>query len=248
MSNTNFSPEDTQPNRVIRKESSTTTMNVCPKCLKDDQVQKVSAIVTSGTYTTVSQVPVQGEIAGHKIYGTAPQTGTGMTELAQRLSIDFSAKSVDEARKKVIEQDEKEFVKRYREKYPEPKDSQITTVLSVIGLMILAGVALLFFVSLFNPQNGFVPAFLFCCGVGVLIVLIPIAAKLNNPAKKVWTKNVREALVVRRKETSENYRQTIELARHKYSDLYYCHRDDIIFVPNETDWANSSEIMDFVSR
>src|SRR5687768_16706283 len=61
--------------------------NLCPKCSKDDQVQKVTAIVASGTYTTTSQVPAQGEFAGHKIYGTVQQTGTGRTELAQVLSM-----------------------------------------------------------------------------------------------------------------------------------------------------------------
>jgi hypothetical protein len=63
--------------------------NLCPKCLKDDQVQKVSAIVTSGTYSTTYQMPAQGEIAGHKIYGTVQESGTGQTLLAQQLSIDY---------------------------------------------------------------------------------------------------------------------------------------------------------------
>lgn len=60
---------------------------LCPECKKDDQVQKVSAILSSGTFTSTYQVPVSVQTENGPIYGNVNRQAENSTTLAKKLAL-----------------------------------------------------------------------------------------------------------------------------------------------------------------
>jgi len=59
---------------------------VCPKCEKDDKIQKVSAIYAAGVTKTNYQQPVSVQTENGTIYGNLDKVAVNYTELAKRLA------------------------------------------------------------------------------------------------------------------------------------------------------------------
>ena len=227
-------------------------LNKCPKCLKDDQVQKVSAIVASGTYSTTYQVPAQGEIAGHKIYGTVQQTGTGKTELAQTLSMP-TEKEWNEWKDKQLSQDE--IVKEFKRLYPEPqgeKNYQLKVGCLILGFIGLGcGFLSLFAVGLNSPSDFNIGICLSCIPMSFFPlswVVAKIIYEISNPKEhkdkfSEWSKSKVRFINEQRTATQVKASAAQRQATANFNMLYYCYRDDLVFLPEKNFAVESKEMM-----
>jgi len=236
--------------------------------LKDDQVQKVSAIVTNGTYSTTYQMPAQGEIAGHKIYGTVQETGTGQTLLAQQLSINYLSdkelkKQLAEARRRALA----EFNKNFKNNNPKPKISSTPTlgcakfvVFSIAGISLLCTLALPgSIMGLSGSMYSEIEKLLSVAVVSVIGLLITgtclvffvfLSKKFNNPQAgervREWNnKRFYEGNIVTQN-AEKDFMKIWNTGISRYQNAYYCFRDDIIFLPNEVKTESPSRFINFL--
>jgi hypothetical protein len=207
-------------------------MVACPRCHSQDAVQKVSSIVAGGTYETTYQVPAQGQLAGHTIYGTVTEHGTGQTELARQLSIPRSQKEWE----KLANDYATAVGKAFTQNHPAPKAGCFPQALQWVG-------GLCFFVGVY----GITTASSVWMAVGVVVFwsllgfgLYKLGQRLAPAARKEWELAIGTAKAQARMEANPQSNGRI-LSR--YDRLYYCYRDDIVFVPDEDRCAPSSDMM-----
>ena len=112
------------------------TIVTCPQCHKDDMVQKVSAIVNSGTAAVQYSVPASVQVQGQTIYGSVQKEGVSSTLLAHKLTLPSS----DDIRRQLDR------------RYPLPKVRGTPFHEVIIGVGLLIGLFVLGF--LFNVLFG----------------------------------------------------------------------------------------------
>jgi hypothetical protein len=192
-------------------------MVACPRCGSQDAVQKVSSIVSGGTYETTYEMPAQGQLGGHTVYGTVQQRGMAQTALAQKLNLDPSDKYWSQFADSYSKQAEKAF----KESQPPPMVGFWPRALLVVGFVIVLSGA--FFIPL---------AFV---GLGI----VWLSVRITPVERKEWDAKLAS--------TKEQAKQKVPQLRNKaltrWNELYYCHRDDLVFLPNEGLSAPSSDIM-----
>jgi hypothetical protein len=214
--------------------------NLCPKCWKDDQVQKVSAIVTSGTYITTYQVPAQGQIAGRTIYGTVQQTGTGQSELAQILGMP-DEKDWKQWREK--QPSGLEIRKEYDRLHPSPiKESKVQMGCTILGLLgIVLGIVVIGLLQ--EPTMGCGLMLLFPLSLGVSWSLYQIfTSKEKKQAWKAWKDERKEYLKSQESDLVGRLEGIQTRATSRFDKLYYCYRDDVIFLPGTNYCVSSKEM------
>jgi|GEM_PF-2637366 len=210
-------------------------MVACPRCGSQDAVLKVSSIVSGGTYETTFEMPAQGQIGGHKFYGTVQQKGVAQTALAQKLNIPRSEK----AWKALADERVKQAEVTYRRKNPVPKMGCLYPVVRLVGwLFILLG--MLSWTLENDPKFG-VPGMLATVAVGYLLGfgLVKLAPTFKLSDYKAWERD----LAVTKAQALQEGIQLRARASARWDRLYYCHRDDLVFLPTEGLSAPSSDMM-----
>jgi hypothetical protein len=209
-------------------------MVACPKCHSQDAVQKVSSIVAGGTYETTYQMPAQGQLAGHTIYGTVTEHGTGQTELARRLSIPTSKKGWE----KFASERVRSAGRAFEEHHPAPKSGWARTLMWMAGVCALIGL-LLGLPTACSPvaYQQVVPLVLLLWVVAFILQMA--GATILQARRKEWNKARNMAMI----QTRSGLIQGRSRVFSRWDRLYYCYRDDLVFLPDE-DWCvPSSEMM-----
>lgn len=212
-------------------------MVACPRCGSQDAVQKVSSIVSGGTYETTYEVPAQGQLAGHTIYGTVQQRGMAQTALAQKLNIDRS----DKAWNTFATERVKQAQKTYQEERPAPKKGCLPQVFSGSGWLTLGlvGLSLPELCGGVTGENLLVWLAAIAIGVLLGVGFLWLARKLTPPERKKWEADLAATRANTPKETAQIRAKTFS----RWERLYYCHRDDLVFLPEEHLSAPSSGMM-----
>lgn len=189
--------------------------NLCPRCFKDDQAQKVSSIVSSG-YVSSYSGPLQ-------------------TELAQKLQIDKS----DVAWNKFTHKYSTEKMIEFSKQFPSPEmgwKAKIALIL-FLAILCLGALALLVFSSSM--------VYSFSIG-GIMIIALVFTYKSmqanQTPEYKEWQKKFNDTRSQYEKEANQIKQRTFR----RWNNLYYCYRDDIVFLPDENLKSSPSEIMDLL--
>lgn len=228
-------------------------------------MQKVSAIVSSGTYTTTYQVPAQGEIAGHRVYGTVSQTGVGQTHLARMLSKPSEGNWEKLAKRWKDKPTENYFLQEYLKDHPSPANKEKNARLKgcfqrLGGLGIL--VAMTIFV-LSCPVMGLLTWFgtdeqglsevlsIITIIIIALVVISPVLLGIGGLIYQVsnsreYKEEYKQWSIACRKYARQiipNLRRNVE---HNFNMLYYCYRDDLVFLPG-TDFSCRASDMQSMS-
>lgn len=189
---------------------------VCPVCKKDDQIQRVSAIVSAGTQTTT----VSGHIspswtADHPGY-TSVDVRHSATLLSRRLLPPDQPKIPN--------------IQVYVEKAP----SWFAVV--VCGILALIPGAIAIGLAMYSQQdkNPDIPKMALGWGAASLFFLYitvgGVRAILSAPAKKATFE--KEHAEDNAKKEAE-YKRQMKIWRFEKkvweNELYYCHRDDVVF-------------------
>ncbi|MBM4460805.1 MAG: hypothetical protein FJ011_24110 [Chloroflexi bacterium] len=215
-------------------------MVACPRCGNQDAVQKVSSIVSGGTYETNYEMPAQGQLGGHKFYGTVQQRGVAQTALAQKLNIDRSDKSW----KAFANERATAAVKAFRDGNPAPKKGclpQILPWLYLPGCLLTMFIIALVGQSLYGTDFDMMAAFV----IAVFIWLLPgwglskLSRKILPPERKKWEADLANTKEEALAEAAHIKSRTFT----RWERLYYCHRDDLVFLPEEHLSAPSSNMM-----
>ncbi len=198
-------------------------MTTCPKCNSQDAVQKVTSIVSGGTFQTTHNVPVKSQWGGHTFYGTVSETVTEKTELARKLS-----KPTEKDWKKVKTGEKSLIMQNYLKLHPEPgpeKNYTLRVFTSLIGIVSLPVSGLLL---AGNNQLGLYVLLLFPISLFIRKLIFEIS---NSQEYKQWYKETQQLVTDLRRESET-----------KYNMLYYCHRDDTVFLLG-TDYCMSASDM-----
>jgi hypothetical protein len=209
--------------------------NLCPLCGKDDRVQKVSAIVSSGTLTTSYEVPVRVDLGGNDFYASVPRQGSSQTALARQLA--FPSDSVF---KNIKDTYIAEAKKEIPNKFPPPKYNfgavlYISRTLltlpiviygaygAIIGNLKIAGLSLLFLVGLWG-----------------LVYLVGFLVRPQYYKKWLDKYNLEIA-----KADYDAGRMDLK-AFDRWDRMYYCSRDDVLFIPGEARTASPIDMLNFL--
>jgi hypothetical protein len=234
--------------------------NLCPVCSKDDQVQKVSAIVTSGTFTTTYNVPAQGEIAGHKVYGTVQQSGMGKTDLAQALSMP-SEKVWKEWKEKQIPRVQliKAYENEYERLHPQTFEKEEKNRLLKNGCLIAGTGGLVLGILLVTISfGGSDSTTLWSCIIGLILMgsfplslaTAAIIYRISNPKEhreqfKAWYRAKVEYRNSHLEKLEKKVNDIQRQALSRFNLLYYCYRDDVVFLPETSFGVSSQEMKSF---
>ncbi len=203
----------------------------CPFCKKDDKVEKVTAIIRRNTEKR------------------AKKSKSKVSELATRLAPPDKPKLIPKPEFPLIS-------------IPQPKYLKKDYSNSGCGVLII-GIGGLMVPFVFSSYMSTITAIIIALlSIGVLmwgIVLLRSGNKKRKIDKKEYElkyleyqkkyKKLQEEYAVRLEEVkAEN--EKIKLSRpnalKRWEKLYYCYRDDCVFIPEEGSYSSLSEIKDYI--
>ncbi len=224
----------------------------CPRCGRNDRAEKVSAIMSSQTQN-ISSSEIQTRVVmnpyGQPVYQqvAVPKVVTQSSELAKKLKPPEKPKLYPQPVPKI---------------YPRRKSN--TALTFGIIFLVMAFLGLIFTVialstSMFGANDTQSMALLLCglptllfgvVGIGLTILGITSAG-----AKKLKFQQDCQSVEQENKKVFGNWKaanqQLIakwQAARNRWEDLYYCHRDDCVFIPEEGTCASLGKIKEYLEK
>jgi hypothetical protein len=204
----------------------------CPLCKRNDQVEKVSAILNKQTsqsdgYTPQQEVYSDSDGHAHSRTVNVPTHTTHKTDLARRLDPP--------------------------QEPDEPKGGCVW-IIFVIAIILSVPVFVCTFMGIAGISFGFSPLFgkeslaqilvfippLFCASIAALFILIIMFLVWKYSKKKDEARVIQEKIIF-----AQKYRDW-QQAYSRYVNLYYCGRDDIVFIPGEKTSANVVHMMEYL--
>ena len=220
----------------------------CSKCNQVDQVQKVSAIVRSGTHTKTYDEPTKVEVGGNAVYGTVRQTRIEKTALAQTLTppTDKDWQNWKES----LARQSPDFGLQFDRMNPPPGKDQtegFRTILVLVSLVLLVVGLLCLWIQ--QIQLGIILLVIFAIGIGANQLIFQV----NSPEYKKWLNDRNAYVSVKEKEYKPiaavqknlddlNATSIQQKAVQRYDELYYCHRDDLVFHPSTGFSASAADM------
>jgi hypothetical protein len=194
---------------------------VCPKCNKDDAIQKVSAVVAGGTATgsfsgfSGGVVNLEGKTGNVGGYNTL--SGGTISNLARLLAPPA-----------------------------EPSKPSSTDFLFLIILIVWVSVTIGFCISgvltLFFIGSDF--RLFSIAGIVILVILSAFGLfRLLEYHSRVNEKNQKA-----KQEYYQNKKLMWEKSMKRWNDLYYCHRDGIVFDPKTGENCEPDNMNEFIFR
>jgi hypothetical protein len=211
----------------------------CPRCGRNDRAEKVTAIRTSQTQQineAEQRVEVYVDRSGRRQTRTVavPRTRTQMSDLAKRLE-----------------------PPRKPSPATEPRGGASSAVL-VIGIvlallgLILAVIGVCPMLGIFGATSA-EEAIITGLGTGVVCILPPIVLAgigilliVVGTKRRKLSKERHQVAVSEARNNSEQAERIWQKAMERWNELYYCHRDDCVFIPDEGSCAPLSKMHDYL--
>ena len=204
----------------------------CPLCKKDDKVEKVTAIIRLNTEKSANKSEYQ------------------LSGLAARLSPPDKPKFVPKPKKQKLNFPQK--------KYFEKNYNQFGLIVLVLGILLFSCMGLMILVE---PDTLLTAILLLSVGIIVLgIHLIKSSEKRRKDDEKKYIIKCFLENQKMNKKLQEEYEKRLEEVRvenekiklsrpnalKRWERLYYCYRDDCVFIPGEGSYSCLSEIKDYI--
>ncbi len=234
---------------LVHREGDAVTLESyarCPRCGRNDRAEKVSSIISSQTQS------INSEEMRTEIYFTPDGR-----RVSRQISVPKIIKQTSELAKKLSPPEKPEPIPRPRLRRTPPKKANslltfgiILTAISLISSVILV---LTILIGLFED-----PTLVICLmvplliallgGIGLIIFGIVNGARLKDKNRKAWS-----AVTQHNRRMMQDWQQAndklmsdFQRAMERWNDLYYCHRDDCVFIPEEGSYASLSKMKDYV--
>lgn len=228
------------------------TAIVCPRCGKDDMVQKVTSVYGAGILSVEYDMPVAMQWQGKTYYGVQRRTSVSLTALAQKLAPP-----------------------------PEPKKPTLSFIWAVAPFVMWAGAPPLSFILVwFAPMSGRMKLVLTLLAVGALVSLLITVLPAVVPAAWDWGNDPHWApllhilgvaiyliffilvlafFIIYYIGIFQEYSRKVALfeaavrpawqkAISRWQDLFYCARDDCVFEASTRAWAPADKMNDLLYR
>jgi predicted RNA-binding Zn-ribbon protein involved in translation (DUF1610 family) len=238
---------------MIRREAGEVTLESyarCPICNRNDKAEKVTAILRSQTHSA------QG--ITYQTVTTSVNTGFGSTPVSQQVAVPVQTSQMSELARFLTPPAKPEPDKSVIE---EPKPSHKSLMGAIFFGMAGAGFSLLtlvifaaYLADWANIENLIVAAatvlgwFLLALStLGMSIFLfaftVPKENRSNREKKAVYEEKVRQ----RKQENAESDKRWA-IAMDRWNQLYYCGRDDCVFLPGAHTHALVSTMAEYLYR
>lgn len=218
----------------------------CPRCGRNDRAEKVSSIISSQTQNITSE-----ELRTEVFF-----TPDGR-RISRQISVPKIIKQTSELAKKVSPPLKPEPIPKPRLRPTPPKKANslftFGIILTIISLVVTALLVLSIIIGLFED-----PTLIICLMVPVLLMLlggisliifgIVNIARLKDKNRKAWSAVTRYNRKVLHdwQQANDKLMSDWQTAMNRWNDLYYCHRDDCVFIPEEGTYAPLSKIKDYL--
>jgi predicted RNA-binding Zn-ribbon protein involved in translation (DUF1610 family) len=238
---------------MIRREAGEVTLESyarCPICNRNDKAEKVTAILRSQTHSA------QG--ITYQTVTTSVNTGFGSTPVSQQVAVPVQTSQMSELARFLTPPAKPEPDKSVIE---EPKPSHKSLMGAIFFGMAGAGFSLLtlvifaaYLADWANIENFIVAAatvlgwFLLALStLGMSIFLfaftVPKENRSNREKKAVYEEKVRQ-----RKQENADSDKRWAIAMDRWNQLYYCGRDDCVFLPGAHTHALVSTMAEYLYR
>jgi predicted RNA-binding Zn-ribbon protein involved in translation (DUF1610 family) len=238
---------------MIRREAGEVTLESyarCPICNRNDKAEKVTAILRSQTHSA------QG--ITYQTVTTSVNTGFGTTPVSQQVAIPVQTSQMSELARFLTPPAKPEPDKSVVEA---PNLSHKSLTGAILFGMAGAGFSLLtlvifaaYLVDWANIENFIVAAatvlgwFLLAfstLGLSVFLFAfsVPKENRANREKKVVYEEKVRQ-----RKQNNDEMDKRWATAMDRWNQLYYCGRDDCVFLPGAHTHAPVSVMMEYLYR
>ena len=219
----------------------------CPVCGKDDQVQKLSSIVSSGTSskTGISRTIQHTDIKGKEEYYTRDRKYVGKGDISGNASTTSTTRTET--------QEQSDLAARVSAP-PRPAAPEVPKLglferfdFLKIMVMLIFGVVGALLAEVVDQNNEYVAMAFFVIAAGLAAVgysrLRPGAKSDGSFSKRRMQKEKAYA------EAQQQYKEDTalwEAAMQRWNTVYFCHRDDVVFVPGEPSSVPPSQLVPFV--
>lgn len=240
---------------LVRREGNAISLESfarCPRCGRNDRAEKVSAIISSQTQNISSseiKMRVVPNQYGQPIYQPVqvPKTITQSSELAKKLVPPTKPNPLPKPTPLM---------------YPKRKSNTalifglVSLAISII-LVVLLSIGVIGSLQIGENSTGLV--LLICglptiltgiLGLGLTIMGIVFAGKI-----KLNNLQASQAIDLENKKTFNNWREknnqimsAWQNAMERWNSLYYCHRDDCIFIPDEGTSAPLDKVKEYLKQ
>ena len=238
---------------IVRRQGSAVTLESfarCPRCGRNDRAEKVSAILSSHTQN-ISSSEIQMRIVpnqyGQPIYQrvSVPKTLTQSSELAKKLAAPERPNPLS---------------KPIMQPLPHKKsNSKLTFGIILLAISVIGVIFSILFASIGLTGNGdysflitilcLVPTIL-AGGVGILLTILGITSsqKLKSRYQQEYNQTIQrnKNIFQNWQETNQRIMQNYQNAVDRWNALYYCHRDDCVFIPEEGSSAPLESMKDYL--
>jgi len=234
---------------LVHKEGDAVTLESyahCPRCGRNDRAEKVSSIISNQTQSINSE-----ELRTEVCY-----TPDGR-RISRQVSVPKVIKQTSELAKKLSPPEKPNPIPRPRLRpTPHKKSNSLLTfgiILAAISLVALVILGLAVLIGMVED-----PTLILCLIAPILIMLvggtvltifgIVNSARLKDKNRKTWsavTQHNRKVLQ-EWQETNDKLMSDWQTAMDRWNALYYCHRDDCVFIPEEGTYAALSKFRDYL--
>ena len=238
---------------IVRREGSAVTLESfarCPRCGRNDRAEKVSAILSSHTQK-ISSSEIQMRIVpnqyGQPVYQrvSVPKTLTQSSELAKKLAPPEKPNPLP---------------KPSMQPLPHKKsNSKLTFGIILLVISVIGVIFSILSATIGLTGNGDFPIYLtlLCLvptilagGVGILLTILGITSsqKLKSRYQEEYAQTIQRNKNVFQnwQETNQRLTQNWQNAMDRWHALYYCHRDDCVFIPEEGTSAPLEKMNDYL--
>ena len=238
---------------MIRREAGEVTLESyarCPICNRNDKAEKVTAILRSQTHSA------QG--IAYQTVTTTVNTGFGSTPVSQQVPVPVQTSQTSELARFLAPPVKPEPEKSVLEE-PKPSHKSLTGAiffgLAGVGFLLLTLVVFAAYLSgLENIENlvaaaatvlGLFLLSLSALGLSVFLFAftVPKERRSNREMKSAYQEKIRQ----RQLQTEENSNRW-NTAIERWNQLYYCGRDDCVFLPGSHTHAPVSVMVEYLYR
>ena len=234
---------------MVRREEGAVTLESyarCPMCGRNDRVEKVTSILRSqkqeiNTREQRTSAYYDSEGKQRTSFYYVPVTNTQMSNLAKYLNPPTRPKSTPRPRLK------------------SENRKNILLILGIILIVIFLCTLPIFLLSssiINNSDSNQVTSSTLCCispiiislVLGIILVIISNKNKDKIRDKNKIAKKDNELLLKEWRIENQKIQKRWQAANNRWEHLYFCYRDDCVFIPNEGTYAPVDQMRSYLKK
>lgn len=215
----------------------------CPVCNRNDKAEKITAILRSQMHNS------QG--ITYQTRTTMVHMGNAMVPVTQQVAIPIQTSQMSELAKHLASPSKPQPNMNIVVRNGPSHFALISAILTaILGIILLLGTLVVAIGSMSSSTDALVFTLLICCpisltplGVSALLFIFAVPReRKNNQEKEAIYANKRHEFQLQADEQLKRW----NLAMDRWNKLYYCGRDDCVFLPGTNTSAPISNMLEYL--